>query len=365
MKKIIALFLTLAMLGSLAACGGSTTEEVGSSEPSAEAETVVEEEEPLNVVFAAENSLGSQSFLDVCVEGLQNACDEVGGKLTIIQEVETSTVADTMRTAIANGAQVIVIATTAWNEAFTEVAAEFPDIPFVNLDSDGTGAMAGEYSNIYEVSYKEHEAAFLNGVFVSLMTESGKVAQIQGADTGTMVRFNSGFRAGVQYVLDIDPPTSVVGYADVNKGYETAMLYYDQGYDWLACCAGGSNLGVFQASQEKGGDYWCCGAADGQFHLMPDRIVCSQVKTIDQVAYSYIKGIVENGDSRGGQWDVLGVAEGGVDLIFNDQNEDVLEIVSEEVMEMYNAIREQIISGELQIPSTPEELETFTARFEK
>lgn len=156
----------------------------------------------------------------------------------------------------------------------------------------------------------------------------------------------------------------MVGYTDVNKGYETAMLYYDQGYDWLAACAAGSNLGVFQASQEKGGDYWCCGAADGQFHLMPDRIVCSQVKTVDKVGYTYIKNAIETGDFKGGEWDVFGTAEGGVDLIFNDQNPEVLDMIPEETMAKYEAIRDKVVSGEIKVPATYEELDTFTDRYD-
>ena len=363
MKKFKFLALSLLAAMALTACGGGDSAETEAAAGGEEAAAEEQSSEPLNVVLLYKGKLGGQAFIDVVDKGLKQAEEELGINYSVLENVETSAAADTFRTVIANGTDLVIIADAAWNEALMEVAAEYPDTAFAMLDSDGTGVLAETCSNIYEVSYKEHEAAFLNGVFCALMSKTGKVAQIQGADTGTMIRFNSGFRAGVQYILDVDPPTSVVGFADVNKGYETAMLYYDQGYDWIAGCAAGSNLGIFQASQEKGGDNWCCGAADGQFHLMPDRIVCSQVKTIDQVGYNYIKSVVETGDFKGGVWDVFGTAEGGVDLIFTD-NEELLSMIPEDTMATYESIRDAVISGDIAVPATYEELEAFTARYE-
>lgn len=367
MKKLVALFLAAALSLSLAACGGGASSGTPAGSGSGAASTsgtASTPKEPLKYVFLYGGSLGGQAFADVVDAGLKKAAADFGAEYSVLEKVEGSAAADTFRTVIESGVDLIIIADVKWNEALAEVADDYPDFPFVHMDADGTGALSAEHPNIYEVSYKEHESAFLNGVFCALMSKTGKVAQIQGGDSGTMIRFNSGFRAGVQYVLDTDPSTSVVGFSDVNKGYETAMLYYDQGYDWLAAVAAGSNLGVFQASQEKGGDNWCCGAADGQFHLMPDRIVCSQVKTIDHVGYNYIKNVVETGDFKGGQWDVLGIAEGGVDLIFNDQNPEVLDMIPEETMAKYEAIRDKVISGDIKVPATYEELDAFTDRYE-
>ena len=361
MKKALSILLSAVLALSLVACGGGTD---GSSTAStAQGGSSAAASEPLNVVLLDGGKLGAQAFIDVVDKGFKQAVEDFGINYSVLENVEVSAAADTFRTVIANGADLVVVANVGFNEALVEVANEYPDFPFACLDADGTGSLSSQCPNIYEVSYKEHESAFLNGVFCALMSKTGKVAQIQGSDTGTMIRVNSGFRAGVQYMLDVDPPPSVVGFADVNKGYETAMLYYDQGYDWLASCAAGSNLGVFQASQEKGGDNWCCGAADGQFHLMPDRIVCSQVKTIDQVAYNYIKSVVEDQDYKGGVWDVLGTAEGGVDLIFTD-NEELLSMLPEETMAKYEEIRDKVMSGEITVPATYEELETFDARYD-
>lgn len=359
MKKTLAILMALLLAFSLAACsgGGGLANPTEPDKPGPD----TSKKEALNVALLLGQQLGSHSFDDVLFAGVEKACKELNVHYSVIQAVEASAVVDTARAAIANGANTLIFS-VAWTKEAATLCDEFPNRHFALLDSDGTGSVASAYDNAYEVSYREQEAAFLNAAFCALMSKTGKIAQIQGVDTGPLVRFNAGFRAGSLYVNGVDAATAVVGFMDPNKGYETAMMYYSQGYDWIACCAGGSNLGVFQASKEKGGDSYCCGAADGQFHLMPDRIVCSQVKTIDIVAYDFLLD-ANKGNFRGGKWDVFGRAEGGVDLIFNDQNPELLKIIPEDVMNAYKDILNKVVSGEIKIPANAEELEKFTARY--
>lgn len=312
----------------------------------------------MNVVVLLSSNLGSQSLVDVLERGCRKAADEFGFTYSYVENVEVATGEDTTRAVIAEGANFIIAQGAIYDELLEKIAPEYPDVKFVGIDFGGTVTVPSP--NLYTITYKEHEAAFLNGVFCALMSESGKVAQLQGSDGGPMVRFNAGFRAGVQYVLGEDPTTVVIGFGDVNKGYETATMLFDQGYDWLACCAGASNLGVFQASEEKSGNRWVCGAADGQFHMMPNRIVASQVKTIDVIAYDLLRDAV-NGTFYGGRSDVKGVAENGVDLIFNDINEELLEMIPQEVYDTLDNAREKMATGELQVPANPEELAAFSA----
>ena len=139
----------------------------------------VSSQEPLKYVFIHSASLGSQSFADVVDKGLKEAAAAFGAEYSIIENVETSAVADTLRTVIASGSHLVIIAVNTWNDPLMEVAKEYPDFPFAVLDADGTGVLSQSCSNIYEVSYREHESAFLNGVFCALMSKTGKIAQLQ------------------------------------------------------------------------------------------------------------------------------------------------------------------------------------------
>ncbi len=381
-KKLALLLVSVLALTQMTACGSGgsnssasstsasdnssvsspTTSSSGSSASSSTAPAATTQNE-IKVVTLYTQNLGSQSFVDVIDRGCKRAAEELGIQYSSLESLEVANAPDAVRAAIIGGANLVIASAASFNDALMTLAVEFPDVKFCSIDSDG--ATITEYlPNIYEVTYREHEAAFLQGAFCALMSKTGQVAQLQGMEGGVLDRFNAGFRAGVRYVLDVDPITVVVGFSDVNKGYETAIMLYDQGYDWLACCAGGSNLGVFQASEEKGGDYWVCGAADGQFHLMPSRVVASQVKTIDDVAYD-VCAMAVNGTFPGGTSVQLGVKEGGVNLIFTDMNEDLLKMVPQEVMDTINQLRQDITEGKLVVPSAPAELDSFTTRMEK
>ena len=194
MKKLVALFLAAALTLSLVACGGggsSSAAPAGSGSTAGSSAAASTPKEPLNVALLYGGTLGAQAFIDVVDKGFKQAAADFGINYSVLENVELSAAADTFRTVIANGADVLVVADVKWNEALAEVADENPDFPFVHLDADGTGGLSSAHPNIYEVSYKEHESAFLNGVFCALMSKTGKVAQIQGSDSGTMIRFNS------------------------------------------------------------------------------------------------------------------------------------------------------------------------------
>lgn len=365
-KRLIALFFALVMMVSVISCtNNNASKKQDLTDQSEDVENTHKEEfneKEINAVVLYTQNLGSQSFVDVIDNGAKRAEQELGIKYSAIESIQVADTVDSCKAVISQGANVIIASAAIFNESLLILADEFPDVMFVSIDSDGT--IENLKNNVFEVTYKEHEAAFLQGVFVALMSKTGKVAQLQGQEGGVLHRFNAGFRSGVKYVTDDDPTTVVVGFTDVNKGYETAMMLYDQGYDWLACVAGGSNLGAFKASEEKGSDKWVCGAADGQFHLMPSRIVASQIKTIDNVTYDILKSAQE-GTLTGGRSVQLGLAEEGVDLVFTDKNSELLEMIPQDVIDTINELKQKIIDGVIIVPSKPEEIANFTERIDK
>ncbi len=360
MKKRYNLLLALAFtVGIMTGCSGK--EAPAPVQAAEEGGTQEQSEDPVKVVFITANNLGSQAFDDVVWAGIEDGCKKNGYECTPLQGIELSMQADSVAVAIEEGADMVFFASTQEEVFSHDFVSQYPDVLWCDVDGSG-----GEYAqnlpeNLYVTTYKEHEAAFINGIFAAKMSKSGQVAQVQGSDSGTMVRFNAGFRAGVMYESGYDPTTVVVGFADVNKGYETAVMLYNQGIDVFACCAAGSNLGVFQAADELG--FLACGAADGQFHMMPSVIPASQVKTIDKVCEELIDSYAA-GNFPYGQSQVRGIAEGGVDLIYTDKNDELLASIPQDVLDYLDEIRAKIISGEIVVPDSAETLEAFTSRAE-
>ena len=166
-------------------------------------------------------------------------------------------------------------------------------------------------------SYREHEAAFLLGALGGYLTKTNKIGFIGGVSGVIQDRFQYGYMAGAWYSnQDVKVTSSYTGsFSDVGKGKEIATMMFSDGCDYVAPSAGACNLGVFQASKEAGADKWSFGAANGQFNQMPDKIVASQVKRVDNVAYSMVEKMV-NGTLKGEKSE-YGLKDGGVDLMYS------------------------------------------------
>ena len=327
--------------------GGKTTAAGKSSEAAADMET---NGEPVKVGLVVESAFGTQSFNDVVLSSCERAAADFNIDLIKVENVEPAQCIDTFRSLIQQGIGFFIVSTAQFADAVEILSDEYPDVKFVSLDYEMVSR-----PNVESFAYREQEAAFLTGAFCQLMSKTGKCGLLTGSEGGTMIRFEAGFRSGAKYVNEnAEVAVAVVGFNDINKAKETATLLYKQGYDWVACCAAASNSGGFQASKELGGDNYVCGAADGQFHMMPDRIIVSQVKLIDNVAYDSIKEFME-GNFQGGTTRVMGLKEEGVDMVYNP-DDSVTAFIPQEVRDQIEAIRADIISGKITVPATLEEL---------
>ncbi|MBU5419691.1 BMP family protein [Acetanaerobacterium sp. MSJ-12] len=300
-------------------------------------------------------SFGTQSFQDVALAGCQKAADEFGFELTKVENVNSSDASNTIRSLIGQGVNMIISPNDFFNDAIEELAPENPDVCFISGD-----AAVPDLENVASAYYREQEAAFLLGALAGMLTESNKVAFIGHTSNVVMDRFEYGYRTGARYV---NPNASVISMytgsvSDVNKGKEMADLLYSQGVDYIAPAAAACNTGVFQSSKEHGGNCWTFGAADGQFHLMPDRILASQVKRIDNVCYQFLKDAVE-GNWKGGQPQEMGLKEGGVDLLYTT-NEELAATIPQDVKDRVEELRQKVVSGELKIPATKDEFAAFS-----
>lgn len=357
-KKVMSMLMTAVLMMTLCVgCAGGSKTEAGNSsaagKTSENAPDARENSTPVKVGLVVESAFGTQSFNDVVLSGCERAAEDFNIELLKVENVEPAQCTDTFRTLIQQGIGFFIVSTAQFADAVEQISGEYPDVKFASVDFEMVSR-----PNVESFAYREHEAAFLTGAFCQLMSQTGKIGLLTGTEGGTMIRFEAGFRSGAKYVNpDGEVSVAVVGFNDINKAKETATLLYKQGYDWVASCAAASNAGAFQASKEMGGDKYVCGAADGQFHMMPDRIIVSQVKLIDNVAYDSIKEYME-GNFQGGTTRIMGLKENGVAMVYNP-DDNVTAFIPQEVRDQIDALRDDIISGRIVVPSDLEELADF------
>lgn len=240
-----------------------------------------------------------------------------------------------------------------FEKALPEVAKRFPDAKLGIVDSDLGGEIP---DNVSAVLFKEEEGSFLLGVIAAKMTKTKQVGFIGGISSPVIKRFESGFRAGVHAV---DPDIEVkVAYAesftDVAKGRSLAKNMYDGGADIIYHASGGVGKGLFsEVKTREQGKYWAMGVDMDQSSLAPDHTLTSMVKRIDVAVFDISKRWKE-GNWQGGQVTHLGLKEDGVAIADNTDKH-----VPQEVLDLVEQYKKDIIDGKTKVPGTEEELKDF------
>ncbi|KAF1304357.1 BMP family ABC transporter substrate-binding protein [Enterococcus saccharolyticus] len=237
--------------------------------------------------------------------------------------------------------------------AIQEQAELNPDKNFVMVDE------VIDLPNVASVTFKDHEASYLAGVAAAYTTKTNKVGFIGGIKGEVIGRFEAGFNAGVQDAAktlgkDITVENQYAGSFDLpDRGRSIAQGIYGQGADVIFHASGGTGSGIFQeakarnesdsekvwvigvdSDQESEGEYQKDGKADN-FTLT------STLKGVGTVAQDLAQKALD-GEFPGGEHQVYGLKEDGVDLTAGHLSDEAKAAVEE--------AREKIISGEIEVP---------------
>jgi len=245
-------------------------------------------------------------------------------------------------------------------DSLAETAGSFPDQDFMIADS------VVESPNVVSYTFKEHEGSYLAGLMASLLTtqdfsagtgstvsDSTSVGFVGGVESDLIKRFQAGFEAGVAAGSDnIDVSTNYTGsFNDPAAGREAAAAMYNGGADIIFHASGNTGTGVFQAAQEVG--RFAIGVDRAQSitrDSYADIILGSMIKRVDTPVYNAIAAKV-NGEFTGGESLSLGLAEEGVGLIYGDS---LGSKIPADVADEVSTARDNIISGDISVPTSPE-----------
>lgn len=348
--KISAMFFSCAiMFLSLAGCSSNSSSSVSSTENGGQAQV-------LRVgMVTDEGGIGDKSFNDSAYAGLSKVEKDLGISLQVLEPQKDSEFESYMDRVSKTSDLVFGIGYKLKN-AVDIVSSQNPNVKYVLIDEEVQG------DNVHNLRFKEEEGSFLAGVLAGLSTKTGKVGFIGGTDSFIVKKFESGFIAGVNSVnpeagkLLQDGITSryAGSFSDTARGYEIAKSLYSDGVDIIYHAAGGVGIGMFRAAQETGN--YAIGVDQDQAISLPeysDVILTSVVKNLEGGVYDVVKEMVDGKFTQGTT--ESGLKEDGVYLA------DTNGKVSQEVLDKVNEFKEKIISGEIVVPKTIEELKNFNS----
>ena len=336
-KLVSTLVVILAIAVLLSACGGGGDDAGGGGDTFKAA------------IVTDTAGLGDQSFNDSANAGLEKAKADLGIEGQVYETSQPSDYEPSLAQAPSQGSDITFAIGFLMTDALTNVAPQNAEAKFAIIDS------VVDAPNVASLNFKEEEGSFLVGALAGLMTESDKIGFIGGLEVPLIKKFEVGFKAGV---MSTNPDAQVLttyagSFEDPGKGKEIALSQYADGADVIYHASGGTGLGLFQAAQEKGAGYWAIGVDSDQYELAPDNVLTSMMKRVDTAVYNTIKEAKEGAFNPGIH--VFGLKEEGVGLSpTTDKN------TPQDVIDQVNELGKQIIDGKIVVPTTDEELASWT-----
>jgi basic membrane protein A len=322
--------------------------------PSGAEATASEEGLDVGVVFDV-GGRGDKSFNDGAYIGAERAMRELGARVLFIEPGEGSDREAGIRVLAAQGMDLVIGVGFIFTDDLTQLAREYPNVKFAGVDYavqiDANGNPVPPPSNLAALKFREEQGSFLVGALAAIVGGSKRLGFIGGMDFPLIHKFEAGYRAGIAAVCP--ECTLVVQYAGVTpeafrnpgRGQELALSQYQSGVNVIFHASGSTGLGVFEAARRQ--RRLAIGVDADQFSEAPGFILTSMVKGVDQAVYDAIKWM-KDGTFRGGIYQ-LGLAEKGVDYVFDANNEA---LIPDSARTRVEALRQEIIAGRISVPST-------------
>ena len=351
-NRAVALFSVLAL--GLAACGDddddTAAEEDGEEAPA-------DGEAPSIGLVYDIGGRGDQLFNDSAFRGLEQAADELGADTNDLEPGEGGENRGELLQLLAEeGRELIFGIGFLFTESIDETAQNNPDTTFAIVDA------VVEQPNVASLTFAEEQGSFLVGAAAALKSETDTVGFIGGVQTELIEKFQAGYEAGVEAVnpdatvlVDyITQPPDFEGFNAPERAREIADNQYSQGADVIYHAAGGSGQGLFESardtSESTGSQVWAIGVDSDQFLTAGEElgqyILTSMMKNVDAAVFQTAEAFA-NGEEVGGEVRVFDLESGGID--YSTSGGFVDDITGE-----LEDFKEQIISGEIEVPTVPE-----------
>ncbi len=342
MRKFAALFLSVAMIASLVSCGGNnntneTTKSTTENQTTTEAAST-EANQPTSAANQSASTDGYElalvtdvgniddgSFNQGTWEGLIEFAEANNKTYSYYRPSEDSDEArmETMKTAIQNGAKVLVLPGYLFETVVYEMQDQYPDVQFLLIDGEPHSADYSVYStskNVYCILYKEEQAGYVAGYSI-VKDGYTQLGFLGGMEIPAVQRYGYGFLQGV------DAAAEELG-VDVNVKYWYSQSFvandeimtkmsswFTEGTEVVFACGGKIWLSANAAAEANSGKLI---GVDVDQAKDSDLMITSAMKYLGHSVVTALTDLYANNgvwpDAVAGQTSVFGAAEDMVGL---------------------------------------------------
>lgn len=289
--------------------------------------------------------LGDKSFNDSAHGGLLRAEREPDAQVHFIEPGDGSDRESALRILARQGNAIVFGVGFIFTDDMKRLAGAFPNVKFACIDYSGSKTPP----NLVGLRFREQEGSFLVGAIAGLTTKTRTVGFVGGMKIPLIRKFEAGYIAGVAHVcpkcqvLSAYAGTTPKAFADPTTGKQLAISQYQRGADIIYHASGKTGDGVFKAAKQLG--KLAIGVDGNQHDEAPCCVLTSMVKRVDVAVFETVRALA-NGTFKSGVRE-LGLAENGVDFVYDDDNKKLLRA---DVVARVNELRAQIIAGEIKVP---------------
>jgi basic membrane protein A len=340
-KGALAVLATGALL--LTACGSS-------NDTSSSSSTSGGSKRP-SVVNVVNGPLGDQGFFDDAARGMKKIEAE-GSKIQIIQSDANNPAQwkSNLESVSTGKWDIVITGTTQMHDILNQDAPKYPKQHYIIYDD------VVKQPNVASIIYKQNEGSFVAGVLAGLVTTnkdkfpmatgSKTVGLVGGMDIPVINDFVVGFKKGVESVdPSIQVKVSYVGnFTDSNKGFDQAKLMYSQGADVVFQVAGGAGIGVLKAAAAA--KRYAIGVDSNQNAIQPGFVLASMLKNIG-VSLQQAVDDAAAGKLKYGETTAYGLANKGVGLVFENNND----IVPKDIQDKVDEYSQKVADGSIKVPT--------------
>ena len=333
MRKSVVLLTIMLMASSMIFAGG--TQETANK---------TEENGKLKVALLLPGKKDDVSFNQAMYESMKEVEAEYSSKIevTYVEDVyEVADIEPALMDFASRGYDLIFGHGFQYMEPIIKVADLFPNTMFAL----GTGYKTAPNTCVYDVHLAQ--GGYLMGYLAGMISETGKVGVIGGADASEIYRGHEGFKMGAEVASPgIEVQEFYTGdWRDAAKAKEGALGMYDSGVDVIWHSGDGIGLGVVNAALEA--NKYCLSNITSQYVLAKDNVVSGINYQWDLVIRQILDDVLADNFMNQEKFYWINVENGGLSIADYNQFKDMFDA---SVFENMDKAVEQIKDGTIFIP---------------
>jgi basic membrane protein A len=234
-----------------------------------------------------------QGFNYDALRGIQLIHNKLGWDIGFSESVSAAQQVNVLRQYAQHGYNLIFVHGYEWGDSLTEVAKDFPNVHFAQINSTTAG------SNITGTMFKLGELGYFTGMAAGLITKNNKIGVVAAQDAPLVTLDCDKMLPGAR---SVNPKAEVniafVGsWNDVVKGQQVVQAQIDRGVDVLIIEGNAFTPPAIKLAKARGIKI-VGGWSGDQYPLAPDTVITSAVQDFPSI-YLLVAEQFKNGTLKG------------------------------------------------------------------